>query len=150
MLPLPQAVVAAPAAALLHCSCCRCCPYYYSPATPPATPAFAAAADELFAGISARFEGVECGLDPERQAGRGYYRAFCFHLHGRNAAGKEVQLADGGTVDWTQQLLSNAKECLVISGIGSERVCALAADQDGNNNNRDNNRTSEGGTARAG
>ena len=32
-------------------------------------------------------------------------------------------LADGGVVDWTQRLLSNAKERLVTSGIGSERVC---------------------------
>ena len=37
-------------------------------------------------------------------------------------------LADGGVVDWTQQLLSNAKERLVISGIGSDRVCKLKAD----------------------
>ncbi|MFN8418836.1 MAG: hypothetical protein U0528_06290 [Anaerolineae bacterium] len=31
--------------------------------------------------------------------------------------------ADGGAVDWTQKLLSNAKERCVIGGIGSERVC---------------------------
>jgi hypothetical protein len=32
---------------------------------------------------------------------------------------------DGGAVDWTQRLLSNAKERLVISGIGSERLCGM-------------------------
>jgi hypothetical protein len=31
---------------------------------------------------------------------------------------------DGGAMDWTQRLLSNAKERLVISGIGSERLCS--------------------------
>jgi hypothetical protein len=35
-----------------------------------------------------------------------------------------LELVDGGSVNWTQKLLSNAKERLVISGIGSERLCA--------------------------
>jgi hypothetical protein len=39
------------------------------------------------------------------------------------AASGLLELADGGAVDWTQKLLSDAKERLVISGIGSERVC---------------------------
>jgi hypothetical protein len=34
-----------------------------------------------------------------------------------------LELVDGGSVNWTQQFLSNAKERLVISGIGSERLC---------------------------
>jgi hypothetical protein len=34
--------------------------------------------------------------------------------------GKEMEIADGGFVDWTQQLLGNNKERLLISGFGLE------------------------------
>jgi hypothetical protein len=88
--------------------------------------AFAAAADELCADLRARFDGVQCGLDPARQAGRGYYRSLCFHIHGRAPSGEELQLADGGAVPWMRRLLSDAKERLVVSGVGSDRVSALA------------------------
>lgn len=48
-----------------------------------------------------------------------YYRSFQFkillHLNG-NA----YDIGDGGLVDWTQQLLNNGKERLLISGIGTE------------------------------
>jgi hypothetical protein len=36
---------------------------------------------------------------------------------------KRLELVDGCSVDWTQKYLSNAKERLMISGIGSERLC---------------------------
>ena len=42
--------------------------------------------------------------------------------------GRSLELADGGAVDWTQKLLSNAKERLVISGISDERLCSLFRD----------------------
>jgi len=67
-----------------------------------------------------RVEGV---FDRERSSGRGYYAGFCFHLQARAPSGRWLELVDGGAVDWTQRLLSDAKERLVISGIGSERVC---------------------------
>ena len=86
---------------------------------------FAAAADALCADVRARFADVACGLDPERRQGRDYYRGLCFHIHAGTPFGEEIQLADGGAVDWTQRLLSNAKERLVVSGVGSDRVCAL-------------------------
>jgi len=34
--------------------------------------------------------------------------------------GQEIEIADGGFVDWTQQLLGNGKERLLISGLGLE------------------------------
>jgi len=39
--------------------------------------------------------------------------------------GNEINLSDGGFVDWTQQLLSNKKHRLLISGIGIELVYKL-------------------------
>jgi hypothetical protein len=69
------------------------------------------------------FPKVEFLLDPQRTRAAGYYENVAFLIHGTAPTGDEVELADGGSVNWTQQLLSNAKERLVISGIGSERVC---------------------------
>ena len=52
------------------------------------------------------------------------YLDVCFHIHATTPSGQRLELVDGGAVNWTQKLLSNAKERLVISGIGSERLCA--------------------------
>jgi hypothetical protein len=70
-------------------------------------------------------EGVEVVFDSARSSGRGYYRDVCFKIHARHG-GEWLELGDGGAVDWSARLLSNAKERLVISGISSERICALA------------------------
>jgi hypothetical protein len=67
---------------------------------------------------------VDCSIDDRRTGGRGYYRDLCFHIEAANPSGQALELVDGGVVDWSQRLLSNAKERMVISGIGSERLCA--------------------------
>ncbi len=79
---------------------------------------------ELFAPVREEFEGVSCVFDAERTSGRGYYRGLCFHIHALHPDGRRLELVDGGWVDWTQKLLGSAKERLVISGIGSERLVA--------------------------
>ena len=38
---------------------------------------------------------------------------------------RALKLSDGGLVDWGEKLLSNAKDRLFISGIGSDRACGL-------------------------
>ena len=77
------------------------------------------------ASVRAKFENIECVLDSERQAGRGYYQDVCFKIHARNREGQMLELGDGGSVSWTRKLLSNSKERMVSSGIGSERVCTV-------------------------
>ena len=79
---------------------------------------------ELLSVIRSEFPEVECVFDQERTGGRGYYLDLCFHIHARSASGEFLELVDGGAVDWTQKLLSNGRERLVISGIGSERLCS--------------------------
>ncbi|MEW5873392.1 MAG: hypothetical protein AB1894_29295 [Chloroflexota bacterium] len=79
---------------------------------------------QLLAAIRPEFTGVACVFDEHRTSGRGYYLDLCFHIHATAANGQQLELVDGGVVNWTQKLLSNAKERLVISGIGSERLCA--------------------------
>ncbi len=78
---------------------------------------------QLMAPVIAEFRNIECVVDSERQAGRGYYDDVCFKLHALNRDGQMLELADGGSVPWTRKLLSNSKERMVSSGIGSERVC---------------------------
>lgn len=77
---------------------------------------------QILAPLRAAHPGAVCEFDLERTRGRGYYEVLCFHVHVADGAGGWIELADGGSVPWTRALLSNAKERLVISGIGSERV----------------------------
>ena len=70
------------------------------------------------------YPGVVCELDPGRETGRGYYTGACFHVYATNAAGTEYELIDGGFTTWTQQMLSNGKERLLISGLGTELLCS--------------------------
>ena len=69
-------------------------------------------------------DGVDIVFDDSRTKGRGYYQEVCFKIH-REMPNGWIELADGGLVDWGAKLLSNAKERMFISGIGSERVCGL-------------------------
>lgn len=78
---------------------------------------------QIFSPIQAAFAGVACVLDDQRTSGRDYYTDLCFHIYATTRSGQQLELVDGGVVNWTQRLLSNAKERCVISGIGSERLC---------------------------
>ncbi|MEO8610479.1 MAG: hypothetical protein ABI690_21460 [Chloroflexota bacterium] len=81
--------------------------------------------DALFTPVQAAFPDVEIVMDMQRESGRDYYVDLCFHVYADYASRGWLELADGGVVNWTQTLLSNAKERCVISGIGSERVCTV-------------------------
>ncbi len=62
---------------------------------------------------------------PDRTAGTGYYPNVCFKLNVVTGA-DELDIADGGIVPWTQMLLQNRKERLMISGLGLERLAPPA------------------------
>jgi hypothetical protein len=66
--------------------------------------------------------GAELFEEVGRKAAAGYYAGFCFHIF----AG-DMQLADGGAVDWGAKLTGNGKERMVISGCGVERLLGLRA-----------------------
>jgi hypothetical protein len=80
--------------------------------------------NRLLAPIQEEYTGVQCAWDDTRSAGRGYYHPLCFHIHTITPTGQQLELVDGGALDWTQKYLSNAKERLIASGIASERVCS--------------------------
>jgi hypothetical protein len=67
-------------------------------------------------------------FDQARQSGRGYYVEVGFQIHARDRTDRDYLLVDGGFTTWTQQLLSNRKERLLISGLGSERLIACFQD----------------------
>ena len=78
---------------------------------------------ELLDPIQDELRGTDCDFDSQRTSGRGYYLDLCFRISALALSGRWIELVDGGSVDWTQKLLSNSKERLMISAIGSERVC---------------------------
>jgi len=73
---------------------------------------------EMF--ISAH-DNVTFEMDQRRQSGRGYYTDAAFQIWVSNKKNHEYFIVDGGFTDWTQKLLTDRKERLLISGMGSER-----------------------------
>jgi len=69
------------------------------------------------------FEDVKFALEEAKTEETRYYLHLRFHVYANPPRSHEIELVDGGDTDWTQKLLNNAKERLVISGIGSERLC---------------------------
>ncbi|HEU5100239.1 MAG TPA: hypothetical protein VFU22_14525 [Roseiflexaceae bacterium] len=80
---------------------------------------------DVMATLAAEFPQVQWQIDPDRSAGRNYYDGLCFAAYASDSSGQEYMLVDGGFTSWTQQLLSNQKERLLISGIGTERLCSV-------------------------
>ena len=68
---------------------------------------------------------LHCRLDGERTGGRAYYTNLCLKLSVVTREGEEVEVGDGGMVDWTQQLLHSRKERCMTSGISIERLAML-------------------------
>ncbi|MFS8098427.1 hypothetical protein LFM09_14950 [Lentzea alba] len=70
--------------------------------------------------LDPRFEVLRGDLpaNPSRQTG--YYQGLCFKV-----LRDGVEIGDGGFVDWTQRLLGNRKERLLICGVGVDRLATL-------------------------
>lgn len=76
--------------------------------------------DGIFAALAAEFPTVAFAIDPARTHAVEYYRGLCLHVVATDVHGERQQIGDGGFVDWTQRLLSNGKERLLVSGFGVE------------------------------
>jgi hypothetical protein len=68
-------------------------------------------------------------IDVERTRALDYYSGACLRISLETAAGDELELVDGGFPDWTQLLLGNRKERLLISGLGLERLAGALDDR---------------------
>lgn len=95
------------------------------PAQLACTP-LSAAGEAVAAALPAALAGspVQVVTDRQRQAGRGYYRDLCFKLNVR-AGPAWAEIGDGGFTDWTARLTASARERLLISGVGIDRIVAL-------------------------
>ena len=65
-------------------------------------------------------EGLEVGRD-DAPPPNAYYKGIQFKMI-IEGAGREWEIADGGFVDWTQQLLEDKKERLLIAGFGLDML----------------------------
>ena len=72
--------------------------------------------------LAAAFPDVQFRIDPDRTQGINYYDGLCLRIDAVDTAGTHLNLADGGGTNWTQRLLSNAKERMIVSGIGTELI----------------------------
>jgi hypothetical protein len=79
----------------------------------------------VFEPLQAAFPRASQRLEPERRRAAGYYDGLMLEiLVGEDAP---LSVVDGGTTDWTQRLLSDRKERLLVSGIGTEMLARFLA-----------------------
>src|SRR5690606_4936696 len=76
----------------------------------------------IFGSMKKEYPTANFTFYPERETGRGYYQKISFQINAANKSKTHFNLIDGGFTDWTQQYLSNKKERLLISGMGSELI----------------------------
>jgi hypothetical protein len=81
---------------------------------------------EAAAAIRARLgERVRISDDAERLGKSSYYGGLAFKLRATTPAGVDVEIGDGGLVDWVAKLRSDRKERLAISALGTELVAKI-------------------------
>lgn len=81
----------------------------------------------LLTQLRREFPNVHFVFEMGRTGGIGYYQDIVVKIEAINSQGQKFQIADGGFVDWTQKLLSNKKERLLTSGIGTEYIYRVFA-----------------------
>jgi hypothetical protein len=75
--------------------------------------------------LASEFPEARFRVDERREQGMSYYSGLCLRIDAAGGDGTVMNLADGGFTDWTRRLLSNAKERLLVSGIGVELLAKL-------------------------
>jgi hypothetical protein len=70
--------------------------------------------------LSKKFANIQVSFDQRREAAKNYYGDICFRINLTSKSGESYDLVDGGFTDWTQKLISNEKERLLTSGLGTE------------------------------
>ena len=82
--------------------------------------------NRVFEAVSAYLQEMEPELPieiiPSTAAEQGYYQHVQFKIVIAGPDGREIEIADGGFTDWTQQLSGFRKERFLISGLGLEML----------------------------
>jgi hypothetical protein len=81
---------------------------------------------EIIPPLKRRFDEVSFTFKESPESGKGYYQTFRFNIELQGPEGAVIPVIDGGDVDWTRQLLSDRKERMVISAIGSQLYCQIS------------------------
>lgn len=82
--------------------------------------------EEVFAPLTAEYGALlTCTVDPSREHARAYYDSLLFKINVRGVDESWNEIGDGGTTGWTQRLLNNRKERLLVSGISMDRLVLL-------------------------
>jgi hypothetical protein len=63
-------------------------------------------------------------VDPRSATGGGYYMGVCFKIYA-GVEDQDVDVADGGFVDWSQLVTGNRKERLLISDFDVDRLTEM-------------------------
>lgn len=73
--------------------------------------------------VQSIFTDLEIKTD-ESDVDNNYYKGINYKIY-MNRGDEQLEIGDGGFTDWTQTMLNNKKERLLISGIGMERLLLL-------------------------
>ena len=82
--------------------------------------------ERVYAPLRGQFPDARLGFRVGRLAGIGYYNGLLLNIDAERD-GRRLSVADGGSTDWTQRLLSDRAERLFTSGIGLERLIRLSS-----------------------
>jgi len=82
--------------------------------------------ERVYAPLQEQFPEARLGFRVGRLAGIGYYNGLLLNIDAERD-GRSLSVADGGSTDWTQRLLSDRAERLFTSGIGLERLIRLSS-----------------------
>ena len=77
----------------------------------------------VFTVLRDEFPEASFRFDLARLEGLGYYSGLCLRISAEAPDGARYPVIDGGFTDWTARLLSDRKERLLTTGIGSEFFC---------------------------
>lgn len=83
--------------------------------------------DKLKKGLESFNRRVPIKIEKQSDVGD-YYKMVRFRFFLQHK-GNEINLSDGGFVDWTQKLIPNKKHRLIISGIGTELIYKITHNQ---------------------
>ncbi len=84
------------------------------------TPAWKEKVESTQQKVARSYPGIRIQVQ-DRDPANGYYEGVQFKLFLERAEDR-INLSDGGLVNWTQQMLSDKKQRLCISGVGLERI----------------------------
>jgi hypothetical protein len=82
--------------------------------------------DRVCEPLRRRHPAARIAIDRARTRGAGYYAGAAFRIC-VGTGERDVEIADGGLVDWARRLLGDRRERLVVSGLGVEQLASVAA-----------------------